>query len=136
MNTPDTITKLLQETHTIAVVGLSSDPNKPAHYVPAYLQDHGYRILPVNPNIEEALGETAYPDLASLPAAPDLVLIFRRSEAVPPIVDAAIARGAKAVWMQQGIVNEAAAATARAAGLPVVMDTCMMVAHRSRSSTP
>ena len=132
MNTPDTITTLLKETHTLAVVGLSSDPTKPAHYVPAYLQDHGYRILPVNPNLQEALGETAYPDLAALPEPPDLVLIFRRSEAVPPIVDAAIERGTKAIWMQQGIVNEAAAAQARAAGLSVVMDTCMMVAHRSR----
>ena len=122
--------KLMEESKTIGVVGLSSRPNRSGYYVPAYLQEQGYRIIPVNPYLDEALGEQAYPDLLSVPEEIDLVLIFQRSENVPPIVDQAIAIGAKGVWMQLGIENETAAAKARAAGLDVVQDECMMVEHR------
>jgi predicted CoA-binding protein len=130
MNQTETIRHILDETRTIAVVGLSSRPERAGYYVPAYLQEHGYRIVPVNPYLEGALGETAYPDLYSVPEPIDLVLVFRRSENVPPVVQAAIHVGAKAVWMQLGIVNEDAAEQARAAGLDVVMDACMLVEHR------
>ena len=130
MNQTETIRHVLDETRTIAVVGLSSRPERAGYYVPAYLQEHGYRIVPVNPYLEGALGETAYPDLYSVPEPVDLVLVFRRSEEVPPVVQAAIQVSAKAVWMQLGIVNEVAAEQARAAGLDVVMDACMLVEHR------
>jgi hypothetical protein len=100
------------------------------YYVPAYLQEAGYHIIPVNPYLEDALGEKAYPDLTSVARPVDLVLIFQRSEKVPPFVDEAIAIGAKAIWMQAGIANEKAARQARAAGLTVVQDACMMVEHR------
>lgn len=126
------IDRLLAETRTIAVVGLSSSPERAGYYVPAYLQQAGYRIIPVNPSLDTALGEKAYPNLAAVPEAIDLVLLFRRSEDVPPHVQEAIAAGAGAVWMQSGIINEDAAAVARAAGLDVVMNRCMMVEHRRR----
>jgi predicted CoA-binding protein len=125
-----TVIKILNETKSIAVVGFSRRPSRAGYYVPAYLQGQGYRIIPVNPYLDQALGEAAYPDLLSIPDDIDLVLIFQRSEKVPPFVDQAIAIGAKAVWMQQGISNEAAAAKARAAGLDVVQNACMMVEHR------
>jgi hypothetical protein len=124
------INRILAEAKTIAVVGLSSRPTRAGHYVPAYLQEAGYRIIPVNPNLEEALDEKAYPDLGAIPDPVDLVLIFQRSENVPPFVDQAIEIGARAVWMQLGIANEAAAQKARAAGLQVVQNACMMVEHR------
>ena len=130
LNRENTIRRILENTKIIAVVGLSSDNSRAGYYVPAYLQAHGYRVLPVNPFLDKALGEKAYPDLKSVPEPVDLVLIFRRSEAVLPFVQDAIEIGAKAVWMQLGIVNEEAAALARAAGLDVVMDACMMVEHR------
>jgi len=123
---------ILDNTHTIAVVGLSSRRERAGYYVPAYLQQHGYRIIPVNPYLDEALGEKAYPDLPSVPVPADLVLIFQRSESVPPFVEQAIQIGAKAVWMQLGIKNKEAAALARAAGLRVVQDACMLVEHRKR----
>lgn len=126
----DTIERLLQTVETIAVVGLSSQERRAGYYVPAYLQRQGYRIIPVNPYLDEALGEGAYPDLHAVPEKVDLVLLFRRSEAVPPIVEQAIEIGAPAVWMQSGIVNHEAAERAREAGLDVVMNTCMMVEHR------
>jgi predicted CoA-binding protein len=129
---PQTIERILNQTRTIAVVGLSSDQAKAGYYVPEYLQQHGYRIIPVNPALDQALGEKAYPDLPSVPEPVDLVLIFRRSEAVPPFVDQAIEIGAKAVWMQQGIINAEAAEKAQQAGLDVVMNACMMVEHRQR----
>jgi len=128
--TDKTKAKILKNTGTIAVVGLSSSEMRPGYYVPAYLQAEGYRIIPVNPNLAEALGERAYPTLTAVPEPIDLVLIFQRSENVPPFVDEAIAVGATAVWMQSGIRHEAAAARARAANLDVVMDACMMVEHR------
>jgi hypothetical protein len=129
----ETIHRLLDTTKTIAVVGLSSRPGRPGYYVPAYLQAQGYRIIPVNPFIESALGENSYPDLLAVPEPVDLVLLFRRSEAVPPFVDQAIEIGAKAVWMQLGIVNQAASKKARQAGLDVVMDACMLVEHKRKS---
>jgi predicted CoA-binding protein len=130
MDQSTTIAKILQISHTIAVVGFSSNPAKAGFYVPAYLQEQGYRIIPVNPFLEEALGEPAYPDLSSIPVLVDLVLIFQRSERVPPFVEQAIDIGAKAVWMQLGISHAESATRARAAGLLVVEDVCMMVAHR------
>lgn len=130
-----TIEKILRTARTIATVGLSDDPTRPAHTVPAYLQVQGYRVIPVNPRLETALGETAYASLSAVPEPVDVVQIFRRSEDVPPVVEQAIQIGAKAVWMQEGIVNEDAADLARRAGLAVVMDTCMRVAHRRLMGT-
>lgn len=124
-----TIEKILRTARTIATVGLSDDPEKPSHKVPAYLQSQGYRVIPVNPHIESALGERAFAAVDEVPEPIDVVQIFRRSEDVGPVVDAAIAAGAKAVWMQLGIANEDAAAKARAAGLDVVMNQCMKVQH-------
>lgn len=126
----DLMRAILTSARTIAVVGLSSRPDRPAHSVPAYMQRQGYRIIPVNPSLDEALGERAYPDLLSIPQPVDVVQIFRRSEDVPPVVEQAIQIGAKAVWMQEGIVHEEAADLARRAGLAVVMHTCMRVAHQ------
>lgn len=134
MNHDHTIETILAETRTIAVVGFSSRPERAGYYVPAYLREQGYRIIPVNPHVQSGLGEKAYPDLLAVPEAVDLVLVFRRPEEVPPVVEQAIAIGAKAIWMQLGIVHEAAAARARAAGLRVVMDACMLVEHRRRQS--
>jgi len=116
---------------TIAVVGLSDRPDRPAHSVPAYLQQQGYRIIPVNPNLREALGETAYSSLLEVPEPVDVVQIFRRSEDVPPVVEDAIHIGAKVVWMQSGILHEQAAERARQAGLQVVMNTCMRTTHQA-----
>lgn len=130
-NSPDQLRKILSTYKTIAVVGLSNKPDRPAYTVPAYLQQQGYRIIPVNPTITEALGEKAYGSLRDIPEPVDVVEIFRRAEDVPPVVDDAIAIGAKVVWMQSGIVNEAAAAQAEAAGLQVVMNACMSATHRA-----
>jgi signal transduction histidine kinase/predicted CoA-binding protein len=116
---------ILTGVHTIAVVGLSGTTDRPAHQVPAFLKKHGYRVIPVNPTLTEALGEKAYPELRAVPDAIDAVLVFVRSEAVPPVVEQAIEIGARTIWMQEGIVNLEAAARARAAGLNVVMDRCM-----------
>ncbi len=110
---------------TIAVVGISDDPERPSHFVASFLESHGYKIIPVNPKLTEWEGKKCYPDLISIPEKVDVVDIFRRSEAVPPIVDDAIKIKAKVVWMQEGIVNEEAAAKARSAGIEVVMDRCM-----------
>jgi hypothetical protein len=125
------IIQILKDSQTIAVVGLSDKPDRPGHTVPAYLQQHGYRIIPVNPKLTEALGEQAYASLRDIPQPVDVVQIFRRAEDVPPIVEDAIAIGAKVVWMQEGIINEDAAARAETAGLQVVMDICMREAHRA-----
>lgn len=124
--------KLLDTYKTVAVVGLSSRTEKPSHFVPKYLQDKGYRIIPVNPTVQGTLlGEAVYKSLRDIPEQVEIVDIFRRSADVPPIVEEAIAIGAKAVWMQEGIVNNAAADRARAAGLSVVMDKCMKKVHES-----
>jgi uncharacterized protein len=125
------MSQILKTSHTIAAVGLSSKPNRPGYSIPAYLQEQGYRIIPVNPTINEALGEKAYASLHEIPESVDIVQVFRRSEDVPPVVEDAIDIGAKVVWMQAGIVNEQAAAKARDAGLQVVMDTCMGATHRA-----
>ena len=122
---------LLTSARTIAVVGLSPKEARPSHQVARYLIAAGYEVIPVNPGQSEILGRTCYPDLVSVPVAVDIVDIFRRSEDVGPIVEAAVAIGARAVWMQLGVVNEEAAHRARAAGLTVVMDRCLKVEHRN-----
>ena len=122
--------EILRKYRTIAVVGLSSDEARDSYSVSKYMQAAGYLILPVNPAETEILGEKAHPTVASIPAAVEIVIVFRRPEAVPSVVDDAIAAGAKVVWMQEGIVNEEAAAKARAAGLEVVMDRCIRSVHR------
>ena len=118
----DTVHEQLTNSRTIAVVGISLNPERPSHYVSKHMQEHGYRIIPVNPLIDEVLGERAYPDLKSVPVPIDMVDVFRRSETVGPVVDDAIEAGAKYVWMQDGVVNEEAAEKAREAGISVVMD--------------
>lgn len=123
------IVHLLKTAHTVAVVGLSPNRFRPAYTVASYLQDQGYRVIPVNPGAGEVLGEKGYPSLTSIPDPIDIVDIFRRSEFVPDIVDEAIMIGARAVWMQLGIVNEVAAEKARRAGLVVVMDRCLHIEH-------
>ena len=127
--TVDPADKILRSARTIAVVGLSANPRRPSHGVARYLQRAGYRIIPVNPNVAEVLGERAYATLSELPGPVDVVEVFRRSEFAGAIVDEAIAIGAGAVWLQDGVVDEAAAERARAAGLDVVMDDCMMRRH-------
>jgi hypothetical protein len=121
---------LLRNAKVIAVVGLSSRRSRPSYGVSEYMQSSGYRIIPVNPNETEVLGEKVYPSLEDVPFPIDIVDIFRRSEQVPEVVDAAIRIGAKGVWMQEGVVHEAAAERARAAGLEVVMDRCILKEHR------
>ncbi len=112
------------------MVGLSVKPDRPSYNVASYLKKNGYKIIPVNPKAGEILGEVCYPDLSSIPEAVDVVDIFRRAEEVPAIVEEAIKIGAKAVWMQEGVINEQAAARAKEAGLLVVMDKCMFKEHR------
>jgi predicted CoA-binding protein len=122
--------EILSFSRVVAVVGLSSKPDRPSYKVASYLKEQGYKIIPVNPAEREILGELCYPDLASIPELVDVVDVFRRSEEVLPIVEEAIRIGAKAVWMQEGVINEEAAARAREAGLLVVMDKCMRKKHR------
>jgi uncharacterized protein len=124
------VSELLRSSHTIAVVGLSSKRYRPSYGVAEYMQNAGYRIIPVNPFETEILGETAYAALGEVPEHIDIVDIFRRSEFVPELVEAAIRIGARAIWMQEGVIHEAAAAKARAAGLEVVMDRCILKDHR------
>ena len=114
--------EIIKTCRTIAVVGLSPDPGRPSYGVARYLQRHGFRIIPVNPNVKEVLGEKAYPDLVSIPEPVDTVDIFRRSEDVPPIVEEAIKIKAKAVWLQEGVISEEAAKRAKESGLLFVMD--------------
>jgi predicted CoA-binding protein len=128
----DPISEILKHARNIAVVGLSSSPLRPSHGVAAYMQTQGYHIIPVNPNIEEALGEQAYPSLMKVPEKIDIVDIFRRSNAVAEVVDQAIELKVPAIWMQEGVIDEKAAAKARAAGIFVVMDRCILVEHRAR----
>ena len=128
----DLVDEQLRNSQTIAVVGLSNNPERDSHRVAHYLQRQGYRIIPVNPVIEEALGEKSYPDLTSVPEPIDLVDIFRRSDQVPPVIDEAIAIGAKYIWMQDGVIHEAAKAKAKAAGIPVIMNDCALRQHRRR----
>jgi len=122
--------EILRAAHSIAVVGLSSKRFRPSYGVAEYLKRAGYRIIPVNPYEETVLGEKAYANLGQIPERVDIVDIFRRSEFVPEIVDAAIRLGVRAIWMQEGVIHEDAAAKARAAGLQVVMDRCILKEHR------
>jgi uncharacterized protein len=130
MNNDQMMKDILLSAKTIASVGLSSNPEKESYWIVKYLKDQGYGIIPVNPTADEILDEKAYPDLESVPEKIDVVQVFRKPEDVPPVVDSAIKVGAKAVWMQEGIVHEAAAQKAREAGLQVVMDACMRATHR------
>jgi predicted CoA-binding protein len=134
MNEPETIEAMLGrvEPRTIAVVGLSDNPAKPSHYVSEYMQQHGYRILPVNPTLTEVLGEKCYGSLSELPLKPDVVNVFRLPKAIPAIVDEMLALGLKHMWVQLGIVNNEAAERAEQGGIHVVMDRCIMVEHRRR----
>lgn len=132
INDPEAIEKILRECRTVAVVGLSSDPMRASHGVAGYLQRHGYRIIPVNPNETSVLGERAYASLANVPDPVDLVDIFRRSDQAGEHVDEAIRRGAKAVWLQEGVIDEAAAQRALDAGLMVVMNRCILKEHVRR----
>jgi hypothetical protein len=124
------ISDILRTAHTIAVVGLSGKRFRPSYGVTEYMKRSGYRIIPVNPNETEILGEHCYPDLDSVPGQVDIVDIFRRSEFVPDIVEAAIRKGAKAIWMQEGVFHEAAARRAAEAGIVVLMDRCILKDHR------
>ena len=124
------ISEILRVYRTIAVVGLSAKRYRPSYGVAEYMQRAGYRIIPVNPHEAEVLGEKCYPDVESVPEPIDIVDIFRRSEFVPEIVEAAIRKGAKVIWMQEGVVHEEAARRAREAGLEVVMDRCILKDHR------
>jgi predicted CoA-binding protein len=130
--TSELLRELLRRARTIAVVGLSADPTRASFRVAAYLQRQGYRIIPVNPVLAEpVLGETPYARLSDVPVPIDIVDVFRRPDQVPPIADEAVAVRAGALWLQLGIRNDAAAAIARAAGLTVVMDRCLMVDHQA-----
>ena len=128
----DPIFDILTTYKTIAVVGLSSNPARPSYGVTEYIQSSGYQIIPVNPNEADVLGEPSYASLDDVPQKIGIVDIFRRPEEVAPVVDAAIRVGAKVVWMQLGIANQAAAEKAQAAGLTVVMDACMLIEHKKR----
>lgn len=121
--------RILQENRVVAVVGLSANWYRPSFFAAKYLQEHKYRIIPVNPRHQEILGEKCYPTLRGIPGSVDVVQIFQRPEQVPPFVEDAIEIGAKVVWMQLGIVNEDAAERARQAGLDVIMDHCMKIEH-------
>ena len=139
MTSPDQLQRVLSTCKTIAVVGLSPNPERDSHEVARYMQAHGYRIVPINPNATEVLGERCYPNLTTAAAALalqgeriDMVDCFRRSADIPPIADEAIAIGASCLWLQIGVVNKTAAETACAAGLDVVMNRCLMVVHARR----
>jgi hypothetical protein len=139
MNEPEVIDEMLGDgagrdgsARTIAVVGLSDNPGKPSHYVSAYMQRHGYSILPVNPALQAVLGEKSYPSLTALPVKPDVVNVFRVPAMLPAIVDEMLMLGLKELWVQAGIVNMEAAERAEAGGIRVVMDRCIMIEHRRR----
>jgi uncharacterized protein len=128
----DPVTEVLKNAKTIAVVGLSASPLRPSHGVSAYMQRHGYRIVPVNPNIREALGERAYASLLEVPEKIDIVNVFRRSQFVGEVVEQAIQLDIPAIWMQEDVINEPAAEKARKHGMLVVMDRCILKEHRAR----
>jgi len=133
MNEPDVILDMLggpaRQHRTLAVIGLSDDPTRPSHSVSAYMQSHGYRILPVNPAVAHVLGERSYPSLADLPDHPDVVNVFRLPRYIPAIVDEMIDLGLQNLWLQLGIINEPAAIKAQQAGIHVVMDRCILIEH-------
>jgi predicted CoA-binding protein len=126
---PEEIAGILKKYRVVAVVGLSTDPDKPSYQVAQYLKEHGYRIVPVNPACSEILGEKCYASLKDIPFPIEVVDIFRKVEAIPPIVEEAIAVGAKVVWLQLGLVDMESARKARESGLQVVMDHCMKIEH-------
>ena len=130
MNEPEVIREMLEGPKTIAVIGLSDRPDRPSHYVSAYMKERGYKIYPVNPALETVLGERSYGSLGELPVKPDVVNVFRLPSFVPAIVEEMVELGLKRLWVQQGIVNREAAARAEMAGIRVVMDRCIMVEHR------
>jgi uncharacterized protein len=135
MNAPELIRNMLgaatkDTPRTIAVIGLSEVPSKPSHYVSEYMQQHGYKIYPVNPSIPEVLGERSYASLSGLPVKPDIVNVFRLPKFIPAIVDEMLQLGLPNLWVQQGIINLEAADLAEAGGIQVVMDRCIMVEHR------
>src|ERR1043165_8515600 len=129
MDDINTLRRILSENRVIAVVGLSADWFRPSYFAAKYMQEHGYRVIPVNPKYETILGERCYKSLRDIPVKVDLVDIFRKTQDVMPIADEAIAIGAKVLWQQLGVKNEAAAAKARAAGLETVMDRCVKIEH-------
>jgi hypothetical protein len=129
MDDINTLRRILRESRTIAVVGLSADWFRPSYFAAKYMQEHGYRVIPVNPKYDSILGERCYKSLRDIPGKVDLVDIFRKSQDVMPIAEEAIAIGAKVLWQQLGVKNEAAAAKARAAGLEAVMDRCVKIEH-------
>jgi predicted CoA-binding protein len=131
-SSPDPILDLLRFSKTVAVVGLSSNPTRPSNAVAAYLQSVGYRIIPVNPNESEVLGEKSYARLEDIPDPIDIVDVFRRSENAPPVADSAIAINAKALWLQLGIENTQASARAQSAGLIVIENACLLIEHKKR----
>jgi len=131
----DSIREILEKYKTLAVVGLSSNTARPSYGVSAYMKDQGYRIIPVNPNEQSVLGEKAYAALDDVPEAIEVVVIFRRSEFVPEVIEAALRRQAKAIWMQEGVIHEEAAARARDAGVFVVQDRCILKEHAKRFVT-
>ena len=135
INSPETIKQIFADCKTIAVVGLSSDPHRPSHGVASYMRSRGYKVIPVNPNEAEVFGAKAYASLAEVADKVDLVDIFRRSSEAGVAVDEAIAIGAKAVWLQDGVIDEAAAQRAHDAGLLVVMDRCWLRDHARSSKT-
>ena len=126
----DGLRALLERTKTVAVVGLSPNPDRPSHRIGRRLKEWGYRVVPVRPALDEVLGEKAYPNLTAIPFKPDLVDVFRSPDQVDPVVDECIALGIPALWLQEGVVNEAAALRAQAAGIEVVMDRCISVDYR------
>jgi predicted CoA-binding protein len=130
LNEPEITRDMLANSKTIAVIGLSDDLGKPSHYVSAYMQQHGYKIYPINPALTEVLGEKSYTSLTDLPIKPDVVNVFRLPKFIPAIVEEMITLGLKNIWIQQGIINLEAATRAEANGINVVMDRCIMVEHR------
>ena len=124
-----TLRRVLKENQTVAMVGLSANWYRPSYFAAKYLQEYGYRVIPVTPSYDEVLGETCYPSLEDVPVSVDVVDCFRRAEEIPALAEQAVKIGAKVLWMQLGIVNDAAAAIAREAGLDVVMDRCMKIEH-------
>ena len=129
MDDIDTLRRILKQNHTIAVVGLSAQWFRPSFFAAKYLQEHGYRVIPVNPAYPEILGEKCYPSLLEIPEPVDVVDVFRKPQDVPPIAEEAVRIGAKVLWMQIGVIHEEAARRAREAGLEVVMDRCMKIEH-------
>jgi uncharacterized protein len=139
MNEPELIRVMLgaptrENPRTIAVIGLSETPSRPSHYVSEYMQQHGYKIYPVNPSLSEVLGEKSYATLTDLPIKPDVVNVFRLPRFIPAIVDEMLALGLPNLWIQQGIIHQEAATRAGAGGIHVVMDRCIMVEHRYMTS--